>query len=420
MKWRYVIRREYLENIRKKSFIIGTLIAPVLLVGLYSIPVLSVIFVPNEQITVGVLDRTGRLGGEFVASLDDTLKNGQPKFLCTNDTAGAAGFDAKKEELVQMVSEDRLDMLVEIPANVLEDGRVNYISKDVMNEIIIDHLRDELNPIVISTRFADLGVQSDKIEAMTRRINMEQHKITKAGLLEEKGVAGEYILVFAFVMMLYVMLLSWGIAIMKSIIEEKSSRVIEVMLSSLEPTDMFIGKIVGLGALGFTQIAVWMVLMLSVASGLAVVADQLSGFISVGVTDVLYFVLFFVLGFVFYSSMFSIIGAVCSTEQDAQQLQMFAMSPLIIAVMMLFLVIQNPNSTVAVVMSLIPVFTPMLMLARVLIVEPPLWQVVFGVVILLVSTYGVIWVSARVYRVGVLMYGKRPSVREIVRWARYS
>ena len=137
-----------------------------------------------------------------------------------------------------------------------------------MNDIIIDHLRDKLNPIVISARFADLGVQSDKIMAMTKQISMDQHKITKSGLLEEKGVAGEYILVFAFVMMLYVMLLSWGIAIMKSIIEEKSSRVIEVMLSSLEPTDMFIGKIVGLGALGFTQIAVWMVLMLSLASGL--------------------------------------------------------------------------------------------------------------------------------------------------------
>jgi ABC-2 type transport system permease protein len=420
MKWIHVLRREYLENIRKKSFIIGTIVAPIILIGLYSIPILSVLFVPNEQITVAILDRTGLLGEEFIATLDDSLKNGDPKYIVTNYTSAGVTFDDRKTELVKAISDDRLDVLIEIPEGGIESGRINYISKDVMNENVIDRFRDGLNPIVIAARFATVGLDSEKIEELTRRIRMNETKITKSGVMEEQEVVGEMVIVVVYVMMLYVMLLSWGIAIMKSIIEEKSSRVIEVMLSSLEPKDLFIGKILGLGALGFTQVAIWMVMMFGVSSSLAVVATQLTQFVSLDLIDIAYFIMFFVLGFLFYSSMFSIIGAACSTEQDAQQLQMFAMAPLIISVMMMFLVIQNPNSTVAVVISLIPLFTPMLMLARVIIADPPLWQVLLSVVLLLLTTYGVIWIASRVYRVGVLMYGKRPSLKEIVRWTRFA
>jgi ABC-2 type transport system permease protein len=420
MKWVTVLKREYIEKARQKSFIIGTLVAPILLVALYSIPILSVVFVPNEQITLAVLDRTGRIGEDFVASLDDTLKNGKIKYVTTLHNATGTEADALKEELITDIKEERLDVVIEIPAEVLDESRVNYISKDVMNEIVTDRLRSAINPFVISARFADLGVESADIERLTRRVRMNENKITRSGVLEEKAVAGEFVLAVAFVMMLYIMLISWGIVIMKSIIEEKSSRVIEVLLSSLEPRDLFIGKIVGLGALGFTQVAIWMSLLLGAAVSLAVVAAQFSGFISVTPIDVIYFVLFFVLGFLFYASMFSIIGAMCSTDQDAQQLQMFAMSPLIVAVMLMFLVMQNPNSTVAAVISLIPPFTPMIMLTRVLVAEPPMWQVILGIVLLGASIYGVIWVSARVYRVGVLMHGKRPTLREVVRWARYA
>jgi ABC-2 type transport system permease protein len=226
--------------------------------------------------------------------------------------------------------------------------------------------------------------------------------------------------VVVFVMILYMTLLSWEMSVQRSIIQEKSSRVIEVMLSSVEPRDLFLGKIIGLGSLGLTQIAIWSLMMLAIGFSSSLVAARYTSLVHVTVAEVVYFVVFFVLGYLLYSSIFSIIGAVCSTEQDAQHLQSIVVFPMVIPIMLMFLVLQNPNSTVAVVLSLIPAFTPMLMLARVVISNPPLWQVVLSILLLVVSVYAAILFSARVFRVGILMYGKRPGLREIVRWFRYA
>ena len=136
--------------------------------------------------------------------------------------------------------------------------------------------------------------------------------------------------------------------------------------------------------------------------------------------DVVYFLVFFVFGFLLYSSIFTIIGAVCTTEQDSQQLQSIVVFPMIVPIMMMFLVIQNPNSTVSVVLSLVPLFAPMLMLSRVVISEPAIWEVALCIALLLASIYGVIVFSARVFRTGILMYGKRPGLRDILRWSRYA
>jgi ABC-2 type transport system permease protein len=215
-------------------------------------------------------------------------------------------------------------------------------------------------------------------------------------------------------------LLSWGILVQRSIIEDKRSRVIEVLLSSVEPRDLFIGKIIGVGSLGLTQIAIWGLIMLCAGLSSSIVIAEYANYVQVSVMDVVYFIVFFVLGFLLYSSIFTIIGAVCTTEQDAQQLQSIVVFPMVVPIMMMFLVVQNPNSTVSVVLSLIPLFAPMLMLSRVVISEPAVWQVALCIVLLVASIYGVIVFSARVFRTGILMYGKRPGLREIFRWSRYA
>lgn len=420
MKWRYVIKREYTENIRKRSFIISTILAPVLLLVVYSIPILAIVFVPAEQVRLAVLDRTGELANPFVASLKDTLRDGRVKYVPAIYQPSAGDFDTIREELLEAVKIGGVDVLIEIPEDVLETGKVNYISKDLFNERTMDEIRDRLNPVVINQRFAEEGIDYERVEALTERVRLSANKTTSSGVLEDEQVLGDFILVVVFVMILYMTLLSWGMSVQRSIIEEKSSRVIEVMLSSVEPRDLFIGKILGVGSLGLTQILIWGLMILAFGFTSTLTTVKVMKFIQVSPVDIVYFALFFVLGFLFYSSFFTIIGAVCNTEQDAQQLQTLVVLPLIVPVLLMFLVAQNPNATVSVVLSFIPFFTPMLMLARIVVSEPSVWEILISVLILLLALYGVTIFAARVFRVGILMYGKRPNIKEIVRWFRYA
>jgi len=416
----HIIKREYLEGIRKKGFIIGTILAPVILGVFYSIPLLSVFFVPDEQISIAVLDRTGRLAGTFAPTLTDTLTDGRAKFLVKVYDDGTTDHDRQKEILIASITNDALDVLIELPDDILEEGEVNYISKDVFNERTMDDLRDKLNPVVVSQRLSEQGLSFAQVSKMTERIRLNENKITKSGMLEENEVLGELITVIFFVMILYMTLLSWGMSVQRAIIEEKSSRVIEVMLSSVEPRDLFFGKILGIGALGFTQVAIWSVMFLVIGFSSAVATAQFMEYVQVSFSDVFYFLVFFVLGFMLYSSLFTIIGAVCNTEQDAQQLQTLVILPLVVPLMMMFLVMQNPNATLSVVLSYVPFFTPMLMLVRIVVADPAWWEILLSVAILVFSTYVITIFSARVFRVGILMYGKRPGVREIIRWSTYA
>jgi ABC-2 type transport system permease protein len=420
MKVIHIIKREYVENVRKKGFIIGTILAPVMLVAFYSIPLFSVLFVPGEQISIAVLDRTGRLASNYVPTLDDTLKDGRQKFNVEVYDAVSDGYDAQKDVLIASIANNELDVLIELPDDILETGMVNYISKDVFNERTMDDLRDKLNPVVVGQRLADQGLDFERVSEMTQRVRLNENKITKSGVLEETEVIGQMIMMVMFVMILYMTLLSWGMSVQRAIIEEKSSRVIEVMLSSVEPRDLFFGKIIGIGSLGLTQVAVWSVMFLAIGFSSAIATAQFMNYVHVNLSDVLFFLVFFVLGFMFYSSLFTIIGSVCNTEQDAQQLQSIVILPLVVPLMMMFLVMQNPNATLSVVLSFMPPFTPMLMLARIIVSDPPAWEIAASIGLLILSTYVVTLFSARVFRVGILMYGKRPNLREIARWSRYA
>ena len=420
MKALHIIRREYVESARKRSFLISTIFAPVLILVLYAIPVLTVFLIPPEQISIAVLDDTGLVAEEFVSSLSDTLSSGKPMYKAMIADPRDRDPAAYKKILVESIKSNALDVLIEIPADVFEKGGVDYISKDYFNERLMDEMKDKLDSIVIARRLSREGMDYGRVIAATKHIQFHERKITRTGMMEERALVGEFILVVVFVMILYMTLLSWGISVQRSIIEEKSSRVIEVLLSSVEPRDLFIGKIIGVGSLGLTQIAIWGTIMLAVGFSSSLFIAEFSQYVRVSAGDVLYFVLFFVLGFLLYSSLFTIIGAVCSTEQDAQQLQSIVVFPMVVPIMLMFFVLQNPNSTFAVVLSLIPLFTPMLMLARVAISDPPWWQVALSIGLLVVTIYGVILFSARVFRAGILMYGKRPSLREIFRWFKYA
>jgi ABC-2 type transport system permease protein len=410
----HIIRREYVELVRKKSFVIGTILVPVFMLAFLFIPLLLAFFEPDDQLTVAVVDHTGEVGGTFAASFQDTTKNGEPKYLFRQGPADAAS----KAELIAALDRGDVDIIFEIPDDVFESSKADYITKDVRSIQTQDTFAGKLTGIVIQHRLARRGLELDQVSELTSRIELREQYLSSSGEVEDRGFLTTWGLVFGFVMILYMALLTWGITISRSIIEEKGTRIIEVLLSSVEPRDLLLGKVVGIGLAGITQMAIWAVMGLVISAYGNAAAISIFTKVSVPFSVFVYFVLYFVLGFLLYASLFTLIGAICSSEHDAQQLQGLVTMPMIIPILILMVIVQSPNSTLAVVMSLIPLFTPMVMLGRIVVLHPPAWQVILSVVLMVVSIYLSISFSARVFRVGILMYGKRPSPREVVKWYR--
>jgi ABC-2 type transport system permease protein len=414
MKVLHVIRREYVENVRRRSFIVSTLLVPVVMAAFFVLPLLLALFVPERQYRVVVVDEVGGVGPEVAAALVDTLKSGKPTYLVESVDAKADDFTHERAARIEAVQRGEVDIVIAVPSSVVGDGQAEYITRDARGFSILERFTDVVSDAVVQHRLAAEGLDFARVQALSAPVAMEMRQVDAAGDMRQRSFIAEYGLVFIFVMILYMAILSWGLAISRSIVEEKGSRVIEVLLSSLTPRDLMVGKLVGVGCAGLTQLSVWGLggLAMSTASGAIALLSPLD--IPPAVFG--YLIVFFVLGYLLYSALFMAAGAVCSTEQDAQQFQGLITMPMIVPVMTLFLLIQNPSSTFAVALSMIPLFAPMIMLARIILLEPPLWQIALSVVLLLATIYFAVVFAARVFRVGILLYGKRPSLREMVHW----
>jgi ABC-2 type transport system permease protein len=369
---------------------------------------------------MSIVDRTGEIAELFAASLDDTLKDGRQKFIVNQVITEADDFDREFDRCVADLNNKIIDVVIDVPEDVFERGEIFYITIEQRSLRIIDNLEESLNDIVLRQRLAREGLDYERVTALTQGVSLEVRRTTRSGEMEERSFLGEWGLVFIFVMILYMALLGYGVTVQRSVIEEKSSRVIEVLLSSLSARDLFVGKIIGVGLVGLTQMMIWAVSGLAIGLYSYYAAAQVFQYINVPPLVLVFFVLYFVLGFLFYSSLFMIIGAMCSTEQDAQQLQGVITLPMIVPLLVLMLIIQSPNGIASVILSMIPLFTPMLMMARIVVLQPDLWQILLSMVIMLVSIAATITFAARVFRVGILMYGKRPSLREIFKWFKYA
>ena len=224
-----------------------------------------------------------------------------------------------------------------------------------------------------------------------------------------------FLVAYVLFFLMYMVVLIYGMNVARSIIEEKTSRVFEVLLATIKPDELLAGKILGVGAVGLTQVGVWMIAALLIVAQ----AGALSG-VSISMTQIVFFILYFSLGYTLYSSVAAALGSMTNSEQELQQLNMFLMMPLFVCMLMLGPLIQNPNSTLGRIVSQIPFCAPLLMNFRVSLAMPQPWEIGLSIALILVTIYAVLWVSARIYRVGILMYGKKPNLPEILRWLKYS
>jgi ABC-2 type transport system permease protein len=363
----------------------------------------------------------------LMVNLDDKNEAGQRLYNFTKHETLPAELDAAKKSLAANVDQGDLDGYIVIPASIYDDGNAEYYGKSVTNFRENGRLRSVISRAVTEKRIQRSGFNSEQIHQLVRRVELRTFRVA-AGGQEQADEGHTQIVVWILVAFIYMAMLVYGQVVMRSIIEEKSSRVIESVISSLKPFQLMAGKIVGIGALGFTQYSIWALVMgllslygLKVARVFApkMAAANLT-LPTVAPEILVFFVVFFVLGYLLFATMYAAVGAMVNSDQEAQQF----VFPLIMLVILPFLftsyIIGNPGSQMAVILSLIPFFTPIIMFARIIVQMPPAWQIALSLLLMVAAIVGMIWVVGRIYRIGVLMYGKRPTLPEIIKWIKYA
>lgn len=417
-----VLRREYLERVTKKSFWIGTAIFPLLMVGFSFLPMLLIGMGGNEQKTIALVDGTGGLYNRLVHELaDETLKNGQPRYVIENVPV-AESIAQTRKPLEQRVGKKELYGVLTVDSDIESKDAFQFYGRTVGDIKSIGEFQSALRRAVIALRFekANIAVDKEVVAKLTAPVDMQTNEISKEGGSTKKGFTEAYFGTFMFVMILFMTLLLYGIAMMRGILEEKSSRVMEVLLGSLSPNELMTGKILGIGLVGLTQVAIYALTAGAVRIYLGTQASpEMAGFLSSFTPGKMaFFLVFFILGYFMYTALFACVGAVCNSEQEAQNLQSPIQMCLMLPMMATIFFVGQPDSTIAVIVSLIPIFTPMVMFMRICVQMPPVWQIALSIVLTLGATWILFRGAAKIFRIGILMYGKRPTIPEILRWAR--
>ncbi len=351
------------------------------------------------------------------SSLVDTLDNGTLKFSIREYPADEIGLDEAKRILNLEIEEDAIDGYLVIPPDIIDSGKATFYGKRVGDIKSLESLESALSNVIIGMRLSSRGLDYTEVKGLVKRIDLETMQVTDKGAEKRGGFDFVFMSSFLFIMMLYMTILMWGVAVQRSIIEEKNNRVIEVLLSSLRPEDLLFGKIFGVGAVGLTQYAIWGIFgTIMTAYGLTMGGPvaELAGNLSFATLG--FFILYYVLGFLFYATMFAGIGSVCNTDQEAQQMQTPVVLCLVFTILLPMMVIQRPDSPFATVISLIPLFTPIVMFMRINVLMPPVWQIALSLVLMVLAIRFSGMLAARIFRTGILMYGKKPDAREILKW----
>jgi ABC-2 type transport system permease protein len=402
-----VARREYLERVRAKSFLIMTILIPTLMGGLIGGSALLNRNLGSASHLAIVTSDT-----QFAADLQTEMTSSdgsKPKL----DIYSPGQPDVRANLDAQLKAKDStLDgYLVVSPASPAEPrGTYEWVPKSKADVITKARIEDGIRGALTRETLAHSGMGASEVTALLAPIKLKTDN-TGGGSGAAFGSA------YGMFFLMYFVILFYGMNVARSIIEEKTSRVFEVLLATMQPAEMLAGKVIGVGAVGLTQVGIW------IAVAVAVVELQLIGsniHILPSAGQGALFVVFFLLGYLLYSSIAAALGAMTNSEQELQQMQIFLMLPLIACTVVIFNVVTNPDGPIAKVFSFIPFTTPLIMYTRVIVGKPGVLAVGGSIVEMIVTIAIVVWLASRIYRVGILMYGKKPNLPEILRWLKYS
>ncbi|HMF08289.1 MAG TPA: ABC transporter permease [Thermoanaerobaculia bacterium] len=428
MNWKKifaVVRREYVERIRTKAFWIGTLAIPILLLGFIGVQI-AVAHRAGGDHRVAVVDLTGKLFAplsEQLAESEAKQKKEDPSktiHWVLEQRPLTGDLAATKEALRKEVVAKKINAYLILDPAQLSKDRVEYYSTTVSEFAAMNQLESAVNHIRLRQKIADRGLPTGLAADLEKRIDLKAFRVTATGTAEEKGAGIVAALVFFFLM--YSTFFMYGYQVMRGVIEEKSNRIVEVIVASVRPTELMLGKILGIGLVGLTQYAAWSLIAanLSLPGIATAMASSEMGVPRIPASMVGFFLLFFLLGYFLYASVYTAIAAPFNTDQEAHQLAMIPMFMILGGIAVYPAVMNNPSGGIAVFFSLLPFTAPLTMFLRTALSEPPVWQILVCAVLLVATTIGMAWLAGRIYRIGILMYGKKPTIPEIVRWIRYT
>ena len=430
-----VIRREFIERVRTKSFLIGTFLVPVMMGTFAYLPQMLAKRETGAR-TIIVLNGSNGSAGDRVASALSGARIGagvqaRPRFVVRRIEA-AGRTEAVRDSIVSLIGLregplDAPDGLLVLTEEAVSSGKLAYLGSNVTSFRDMNALERTLEPVLREERLHRQGVDQSVVEAASVRLDLKATKVTQ-GKVTGQSAEDSFWLAYIINLMMYMTLLLYGIQVMTAVIEEKSNRIVEVLISSLTPFQLLLGKVIGVGAVGLVQLSIWggagfyVTTVLGRQSGPAEIAAEGTApsfsLPQISMELVTVVLVFFVLGFFLYSALYAAIGAMCNSQQEAQQANTPVTMVIALGMISMFALINEPSGTLARVLSFIPFFAPIVVPVRFAIAPLPALEVALSVLSMIVGILLVIWLAARIYRVGILSYGKKPSLGELWRWIR--
>lgn len=440
-----VVKREYVQRVRTKFFVVATILGPVLMASFVVVPMLAASINAGGPTRLAVIDESGKVYERFRSALnrargaerDDNrpaakmVNTNQQERMRQTAQATETGFaveqvslagktiDEARLQLAERVRKNELDGYVIIPKNILTDGKAELYARNTGDIFTREAVEDRLNNAVRDERLAEKNINQDDLREANRRVSLSSTKISEKG--EEKvsgsGLAGFFV-VFGFGFLIYMTVVLYGQAVLGAVVEEKETRIAEVLFSSMRAFPLMMGKLIGVSLVGLTQLSIWaLAFAVLTASGAAAsgLADALP---HIPPAIFLYLAVYFLLGFFIYATIYAVIGSMVTTTQEGAQLAMPVIAILAISLWSSLSVIRSPNSSFAFWASVFPLSAPITMMVRIVTERPPLWQIAFSLGVGVLTVIGLVWLASRIYRVGMLMTGKKASIPEVWRWVR--
>jgi ABC-2 type transport system permease protein len=441
-KFLAVVKHEYKKIVLKWTFLVATLLFPIIAAAFAVVPAL-IFSIKGDATRIVVVDQKAKLAPRIKDNLlkeekleqdeDEALKNLtatqkeqmeravkqiEQAFVFVEYSAAEKTIEQIKRELNAKITEKEIDAYLIVPPNYdAADANFEFFSRKADDIISKSTMRNAINGAVRSQRLADANISEDNLKNLSRNVNLSAKQISEEG--DEKDSGGTIAAAFIVGLMIYITLLIYGQQIMAAVIEEKETRIAEILFSSAKPFELMMGKLVGVGLAGLTQLAIW------IASALVLVVFGLANMSAAGMDisipditllTIIYFFIFFILGFFLYATIYALIGSMVTTVQEGGQFAMFPVLLLIIGFYLSFAVIRDPNSSLSFWASVAPFLAPITMPVRILAETPPFWQIALAIFLNGLAIAGLVWLAARVYRVGMLMYGKRATIPEVWKW----
>jgi ABC-2 type transport system permease protein len=432
----------------KWTFLLATLLFPVL-AALFAVVPALIFSIKGDATRIVIVDQSERVAprirenlskeiaaagaeeesqkdvsGDLNASQEERMKRLAEQmgenFNFVDYAANEKPLEQIKRELNGKITEKEIDAYLIVPPNYDATGaQFEFFSRKAGDVVANSSLKNAINAAVRSQRLADANISEDKLKNLSQNVDLNVKKISEKG--DEKDSEGSFAAAFIVGLMLYITLLIYGQQILAAVVEEKETRIAEILFSSAKPFELMMGKLVGVGLAGLTQLAIWIISALAlVGVGLA---NMSAAGVNVSIPDitpltVIYFFIFFLLGFFIYATIYALIGSMVTTVQEGGQFAMLPIMFLVIGFYLSFAVIRDPNSSMAFWASIAPFVAPITMPVRIMAETPPFWQIALSILLNGLTIAGLVWLTARVYRIGMLMYGKRATIPEVWKWIR--